>query len=91
MEVVADDVFESPENVTIGYPILTDKDFIAIVGMKNNIPGIKVIDDWYQFCFDPGGVICFWGGIVLLGFLFMFVLMAKNYLIRKLSSRKFDE
>ena len=45
MEVVADDVFESPENVTIGYPILTDKDFIAIVGMKNNIPGIKVIDD----------------------------------------------
>ena len=34
MEVVAEDVFESPENVTIGYPILTDKDFIAIVGRK---------------------------------------------------------
>lgn len=90
MEVVADDVFESPENVTIGYPILTDKDFIAIVGRKQKYSGNKS-DWWYQFCFDPGGVICFWGGIVLLGFLFMFVLMAKNYLMRKLSSRKFDE
>ena len=38
MEIVADDdIFESPENVTIGYPILTDKDFIAIVGRKTRL------------------------------------------------------
>ena len=41
MEVVADDVFESPENFTIGYPILTDKDFIAIVGRKQKYFGNK--------------------------------------------------
>ena len=86
MEVVAEDVFESPENVTIGYPILTDKDFIAIVGRKKYSKNKCVSDGFY-----PGGVICFWGGIVLLGFLFMLVLVAKNYLMRHFSSRKFDE
>ena len=54
--------------------------------VENNVLKINVINGFY-----PGGVICFWGGIVLLGFLFMFVLVAKNYLMRHFSSRKFDE
>ena len=32
MEVEAEDGFEAAENVTIGNPILADKDFIAIMG-----------------------------------------------------------
>lgn len=38
-----------------------------------------------------GGVICFWGGIALLGLLFMLVLMAKNYLVNNIYKKKFDE
>ena len=50
------------------------QDFVAIIGkvyyaviVCNNI--------------ISGGVICFWGGIWLLGAIFMVVLVAKNYLV----------
>ena len=50
------------------------QDFVAIIGKVYN----AVI-----FCnyIMPGGVICFWGGIWLLGSIFMLVLVAKNYLV----------
>ena len=49
------------------------QDFLAIIGMvcKAEIVCNSIIS---------GGVICFWGGIWLLGAIFMMVLVAKNYL-----------
>ena len=63
-------------------------DFIAIIGQQPLI--------YYQLKFlyinnFLGGVVCFWGGIALLGLLFMLALMAKNYLVNNIYKKKFDE
>ena len=43
------------------------------------------------FFVNLGGVICFWGGIIFLGMLFMFALMTKNYLMKNCYKNKYDE
>ena len=66
--------------------IFDNADFIAIIGQQTLIH--------YQFVITfifLGGVVCFWGGIVLLGLLFMLALMVKNYLVNNIYNKKFDE
>ena len=89
-------------NSTLMIFILTNQDFIAIVGkFDENYKGCQVqratghlaptikLNQLHDFI--SGGVVCFWGGIVMLGLLFMLALMAKNYLMKNIYEIDYDE
>ena len=68
--------------------IFTNQDLVAIFGKYLNCnENHKNLD----FFVNLGGVICFWGGIIFLGMLFMFALMTKNYLMKNCYKNKYDE
>ena len=68
--------------------IFTNQDLVAIFGKY--IIAMKTIKTLIFFV-NLGGVICFWGGIIFLGMLFMFALMTKNYLMKNCYKNKYDE
>ena len=61
-------------------------DFLAIIGQQ-----LLTHSQHYNKEYFLGGVVCFWGGIALLGVLFMLALMVKNYLVNNIYNKKFDE
>ena len=54
----------------VGHPWVT-KEFVAILGNQNRI-------ELSLLLYVTGGVVCFWGGVWVVGAVFMVVVMAKN-------------
>ena len=61
--------------------LLYNPDFLAIIGQQP-----LRTHKWSKLTRNNflGGVVCFWGGIALLGVLFMLALMVKNYLVNNI-------